>query len=66
MKYKTTITVTSVAVSFVWFFLFIGYFLNVKNIVENISSTDEITNIFLLQLAGLVLIPLGSILGWIL
>ena len=43
----------------------IGYVLNIVNIVNNLSTNDEVTNMFIFQCIGIIIVPLGSILGWL-
>lgn len=43
----------------------IGYVLNIVNIVNNLSTNDEVTNMLIFQCIGIIIVPLGSILGWL-
>ena len=43
----------------------IGYVLNIVNIVNNLSTNDEVTNMLIFQCIGIIIVPLGSVLGWL-
>ena len=47
-----------------WIAFIVGYVLNIVNIVSNLSTDDEVTNMFIFQCIGIIIAPLGSILGW--
>lgn len=58
---------TSIGLSIVllWIAFVAGYVLNIVNIVNNLSTDVEVTNMFIFQCIGIIIAPLGSILGWL-
>lgn len=62
MKVKSLI---GVLIVLLWLAFAIGYVLNIVNIVSNLSTDVGVTTMFIFQCVGLIVAPLGSVLGWL-
>ena len=60
---RSSFTLIRLLIVLLWIAFVAGYVLNIFNIINNLS-TDEVTNMFIFQCIGIIIAPLGSILGW--
>lgn len=60
----TSVTLIGLLIVLLWIAFVVGYVLNIVNIINNLSTDDEVTNMFIFQCIGIIIAPLGSILGW--
>ena len=60
---RSSFSLIGLLIVLLWIAFVTGYVLNIVNIINNLS-TDEVTNIFIFQCIGIIIAPLGSILGW--
>ena len=60
---RSSFSLIGLLIVLLWIAFVAGYVLNIFNIINNLS-TDEVTNIFIFQCIGIIIAPLGSILGW--
>ena len=60
---RSSFTLIGLSIVLLWIAFVAGYVLNIVNIINNLS-TDEVTNMFIFQCIGIIIAPLGSILGW--
>ena len=60
---RSSFTLIGLLIVLLWVAFIAGYVLNIVNIINNLS-TDEVTNMFIFQCIGIIIAPLGSILGW--
>ena len=60
----TSVTLIGLLIVLLWIAFVAGYVLNIVNIINNLSTDDEVTNMFIFQCIGIIIAPLGSILGW--
>ena len=60
---RSSFSLIGLLIVLLWIAFVTGYVLNIVNIINNLS-TDEVTNMFIFQCIGLIIAPLGSILGW--
>lgn len=63
-KAKATISAFSIIILLVIIAGIIGWISNIINVVEAISN--PVTGLFIMQCAGIVVAPLGSVLGYVL
>ena len=61
----TSVTLIGLLIVLLWIAFVAGYVLNIVNIINNLSTDDEVTNMFIFQCIGIIIAPLGSILGWL-
>ena len=61
----TSVTLVGISIVLLWVTFVAGYVLNIVNIINNLSTDDEVTNMFIFQCIGIIIAPLGSILGWL-
>ena len=61
---RSSFTLIELLIVLLWIAFVAGYVLNIVNIINNLS-TDEVTNMFIFQCIGIIIAPLGSILGWL-
>ena len=61
---RSSFTLIGLLIVLLWVAFIAGYVLNIVNIVNNLSTVDEVTNMFIFQCIGIIIAPLGSILGW--
>ena len=61
---RSSSTLVGTSIVLLWITFVAGYVLNIVNIINNLS-TDEVTNMFIFQCIGIIIAPLGSILGWL-
>lgn len=62
IKALTTFYAVYAAVAAFLIFMIIGWFMNVFDLLHMVGG--EVTTLFILRVVGLVVAPLGSILGW--
>ncbi len=62
---RSSFTLIGLLIVLLWVAFIAGYVLNIVNIVNNLSTDDEVTNMFIFQCIGIIIAPLGSILGWL-
>lgn len=60
---RSSFSLIGLLIVLLWIAFVAGYVLNIFNIINNLS-TDEVTNMFIFQCIGIIIAPLGSILGW--
>ena len=60
---RNSFSLIGLLIVLLWIAFVAGYVLNIFNIINNLS-TDEVTNMFIFQCIGIIIAPLGSILGW--
>ena len=60
---RSSFSLIGLLIVLLWVAFVAGYVLNIFNIINNLS-TDEVTNMFIFQCIGIIIAPLGSILGW--
>ena len=60
---RSSFSLIGLLIVLLWIAFVTGYVLNIVNIINNLS-TDEVTNMFIFQCIGIIIAPLGSILGW--
>ena len=60
---RSSFTLIGLLIVLLWIAFVAGYVFNIFNIINNLS-TDEVTNMFIFQCIGIIIAPLGSILGW--
>ena len=61
---RSSFTLIGLLIVLLWVAFIAGYVLNIVNIVNNLSTDVEVTNMFIFQCIGIIIAPLGSILGW--
>lgn len=61
---RSSFSLIGLLIVLLWIAFVAGYVLNIFNIINNLS-TDEVTNMFIFQCIGIIIAPLGSILGWL-
>ncbi len=61
---RSPFTLIGLSIVLLWIAFVAGYVLNIVNIVNNLSTDVEVTIMFIFQCIGLIIAPLGSILGW--
>ncbi len=61
---RSSFTLIGLLIVLLWVAFIAGYVLNIVNIVNNLSTDVEVTIMFIFQCIGLIIAPLGSILGW--
>ena len=62
---RSSSTLVGISIVLLWVTFVAGYVLNIVNIINNLSTDDEVTNMFIFQCIGIIIAPLGSILGWL-
>lgn len=62
---RSSSTLVGISIVLLWITFVAGYVLNIVNIINNLSTDDEVTNMFIFQCIGIIIAPLGSILGWL-
>ena len=62
---RSSFTLIGLLIELLWVAFIAGYVLNIVNIVNNLSTDVEVTNMFIFQCIGIIIAPLGSILGWL-
>ena len=62
---RSSFTLIGLSIVLLWITFVAGYVLNIVNIINNLSTFDEGTNMFIFQCIGIIIAPLGSILGWL-
>ena len=62
---RSSFTLIGLSIVLLWITFVAGYVLNIVNIINNLSTVDEVTNMFIFQCIGIIIAPLGSILGWL-
>ena len=62
---RSSFTLIGLSIVLLWITFVAGYVLNIVNIINNLSTVDEGTNMFIFQCIGIIIAPLGSILGWL-
>ena len=61
---RSSFTLIGLSIVLLWITFVAGYVLNIVNIINNLSTVDEGANMFIFQCIGIIIAPLGSILGW--
>lgn len=61
---RSSFSLIGLLIVLLWITFVAGYVLNIVSIINNLS-TDEVTNMFIFQCIGIIIAPLGSILGWL-
>ena len=61
---RSSFSLIGLLIELLWVAFVAGYVLNIVNIINNLSTDDEVTNMFIFQCIGIIIAPLGSILGW--
>ena len=61
---RSSFTLIGLLIVLLWVAFIAGYVLNIVNIINNLSTDDEVTKMFIFQCIGIIIAPLGSILGW--
>ena len=62
---RSSFTLIGLLIVLLWVAFIAGYVLNIVNIVNNLSTDVGVTTMFIFQCVGLIVAPLGSILGWL-
>ena len=62
---RSSFTLIGLLIVLLWIAFVAGYVLNIVNIVSNLSTDVGVTNMFIFQCIGIIIAPLGSILGWL-
>ena len=62
---RSSSTLVGISIVLLWVTFVAGYVLNIVNIINNLSTDDEVTNMFIFQCIGIIIAPLGSILSWL-
>ena len=62
---RSSFTLIGLLIVLLWVAFIAGYVLNIVNIVNNLSTDVGVTTMFIFQCIGLIIAPLGSILGWL-
>ena len=62
---RSSFSLIGLLIVLLWIAFVAGYVLNIVNIVNNLSTNDEVTNMLIFQCIGIIIVPLGSILGWL-
>jgi hypothetical protein len=68
MKSKVSVTLSSVSIFLVMVTIvvsFIGWILNLINVINSNETLATLTLKGILQVVGIFVVPLGSLLGWI-
>lgn len=62
---RNSFTLAGIVIVLLWIAFIAGYVLNIINIVSNLSTDVAVTTMFVFQCIGVLIAPLGSILGWV-
>ena len=62
---RSSFTLIGLLIVLLWVAFIAGYVLNIVNIVNNLSTDVGVTTMFIFQCIGIIIAPLGSILGWL-
>ncbi len=62
---RSSFTLIGLSIVLLWITFVAGYVLNIVNIVNNLSTDVGVTTMFIFQCIGIIIAPLGSILGWL-
>ncbi len=62
---RSSFSLIGLLIVLLWIAFVTGYVLNIVNIINNLSTDVEVTNMFIFQCIGIIIAPLGSILGWL-
>ena len=57
--------ITALSIIALWLVAFVGWFFNLFNVIGNFTGNEPFTPLVIGQLIGVVIGPIGSILGWV-